>query len=98
MSMRDEVFERALDLEVDDREVLVRQLAQSLGLGLEEEEEDLDELDEDEEDPELEAEFMRRMEEYDSGLVKGIPGDEVFRRLEEKERRMALKRQRKKGH
>ncbi|HEY8212470.1 MAG TPA: hypothetical protein VIG99_33535 [Myxococcaceae bacterium] len=97
MSMRDEVLERALDLEVSDREELVRQLAQSLGLGLEEEDGD-DDFDFDEEDPELEAEFMRRMEEYDSGLVKGIPGDEAFRRLEEKERRMPIERQRKKGH
>src|SRR3954452_7000414 len=97
MSMRNEVFERALDLEVADREELVRQLAMSLGLGLEEEQGE-DEDDFDEEDPELEAEFVRRMEEYDSGLVKGIPGDEAFRRLEEKERRMALERQGKKGH
>src|SRR4051794_29331683 len=97
MSMRDEVFQRALDLQVEDREELVRQLAMSLGLGLEEEQGE-DEGGFEEEDSELEAELMRRLEEYDSGLVKGIPGDEAFRRLEEKEQEMALETQRKKGH
>lgn len=95
MSMRDEVFRKALDLEVNDREELVRQLALSLGLGLEEEQDD-DEPEEDEK--ELEAELMRRLEEYDSGRVKGIPGAEVFRRMEEIQRQMVLKRKSKKSH
>src|SRR5690242_6579009 len=97
MSMRDEVFEKAMDLEMKDREELVRQLALSLGLGLEEEEDDDSEL-ENEEDPELEAEFVRRLEEYDSGRVKGIPGDEVFRRARELALQLTREKMRKKSH
>ncbi len=60
-----------LALPPEDRELIAERLYESLH-------------GEQDDDPEFLAMLNRRVEEIKSGKVKGVPADEVFRRLREK--------------
>lgn len=70
-SQIDSLFSEAMKLSPDDREALAARLYDSLhdDLSL---------------DPAWDAEIARRVEEIRSGTVKGIPAEEVFRKMRER--------------
>src|SRR5258706_13585001 len=94
MSMRDDVFRKALDLGPDDRAELARRLMQSFGL--EEPEDGDDEPGANDDERAWEAELMRRLDDYDSGRVKGVDGFEMLRRAREEMEEQIRERKRKK--
>ncbi|MEX2683167.1 MAG: addiction module protein [Candidatus Sigynarchaeota archaeon] len=72
-SKSEEIKKKALQLPVQERASLVVSLIRSL---------------DDEEDPEAESKWMKEVErrnrEYEEGKVRGIPADEVFKRIRSK--------------
>jgi len=78
MSERDDVLRKALDLPREDREELLHELQRSF---------EVEHMADEDCDPKTieeawDREIVRRLEEYDSGRVKGVDGWEVVRQME----------------
>jgi putative addiction module component (TIGR02574 family) len=73
----EDLYEKAMRLNVDERQKLVRRLTESEGCH--------DSKSEIESD--WNAEAARRYQDYKNGKVEAIPADEVFRRLEDRSAR-----------
>ena len=77
--MRDDVFEKAMDLYLADRAELTRDLLQGL-----EQEEEAEYEDPQSVEAAWDAELVRRLDDFDSGRVNGVDGWEVIREMKAK--------------